>query len=115
MIQILLADDDILSLNRLSGLFDWNANGYEIVGQALGGADCLKLVDKFKPDILILDIDMPDKNGVEVTKQLQEQHSKTKILILSNYDTYDFVRDAMRYGAFDYLLKHQLKIGRAHV
>ena len=111
MIQILLADDDILSLNRLSGLFDWNANGYEIVGQALGGADCLKLVDKFKPDILILDIDMPDKNGVEVTKQLQEQHSKTKILILSNYDTYDFVRDAMRYGAFDYLLKHQLTAG----
>ena len=80
MIQILLADDDILSLNRLSGLFDWNANGYEIVGQALGGADCLKLVDKFKPDILILDIDMPDKNGVEVTRQLQEQHCKTKSL-----------------------------------
>lgn len=108
MIRILLADDDILALNRLSGLIDWNANGYEVVGQALGGRDCLKLVNELTPDLLILDIDMPDINGVEVTKELHMQKSQVKILILSNYDTFGFVRDAMRYGACDYLLKHQL-------
>ena len=108
MIRILLADDDILALNRLSGLLGWNEYGYEIVGQALGGNDCLKLVKELSPDVLILDIDMPDRNGVEVTKELHRQQSRVKILILSNYDTFGFVRDAMRYGACDYLLKHQL-------
>lgn len=108
MIQVLLADDDILALNRLSELIDWNACGYEIVGQALGGNDCLKLVSKLQPDILILDIDMSDKNGVEVTREIHARKLPVKILILSNYDTFSFVRDALHYGAYDYLLKHQL-------
>ena len=108
MIHILLADDDILTLNRLTDLSDWNGHGYEIIGQARGGNDCLKLVEKLRPDILILDIDMPDKNGVEVAKEIQRRRLPVKILILSNYDTFSFVRDAMRYGACDYLLKHQL-------
>jgi len=108
MFRILLADDDILALNRLLGLIDWNSHGYEIVGQALGGKDCLKLLDSLHPDILLLDIDMPDLNGVEVTRQVQKRNLPTKILILSNYDTFHFVRDALHYGAYDYLLKHQI-------
>lgn len=108
MIQILLADDDILSLNRITGLIDWNSNGYEIVGQALGGTQCLALLEELKPDILILDIDMPDKNGVEVTKEIQQRQIPVKVLIISNYDTFSFVRSALHYGAYDYLLKHQI-------
>ena len=64
MINILLADDDILTLNRLMGMTDWNLHGYEIIGQAHGGNECLKLLSKYQPDILILDIDMPDRNGI---------------------------------------------------
>lgn len=108
MIQILLADDDILSLTRITGLIDWNSNGYEIVGQALGGLQCLALLEQLKPDILILDIDMPDKNGVEVTKEIQQRQIPVKVLIISNYDTFSFVRSALHYGAYDYLLKHQI-------
>lgn len=108
MIQILLADDDILALNRLLELIDWNANGYEIAGQALGGCDCLRLLDRLQPDILILDVDMPDKNGVEVTREIRRKGLSVKVLILSNYDTFSFVRDALHNGAYDYLLKHQL-------
>lgn len=108
MIRVLLADDDILALNRLLELIDWNGNGYEIVGQALGGNDCLKLLEKLRPDILILDIDMPDKNGVAVTQEIRLKKLPVKILILSNYDTFSFVRDALHNGAYDYLLKHQL-------
>lgn len=82
MIQILLADDDILSLNRICGLIDWNANGYEIAGQAMGGCQALTLLEELKPDILILDIDMPDKNGVDVTREIQQRKIPVKVLIL---------------------------------
>lgn len=108
MINILLADDDILTLNRLMGMTDWNLHGYEIIGQAHGGNECLKLLSKYQPDILILDIDMPDRNGIEITKEIYEKQIPVKILILSNYDTFGFVRNALHYGAYDYLLKHQL-------
>lgn len=108
MIRVLFADDDILALNRLTELIDWNRCGYEIAGQALGGNDCIRLLDRLRPDILILDIDMPDKNGVEVTRWIRQRNLPVKILILSNYDTFSFVRDALHNGAYDYLLKHQL-------
>lgn len=109
MTLVFLADDDILTLNRLRNIIDWNGNGYEIAGQARTGTDTLLQVEKLQPDILILDVDMPDKNGIEVTKALHSRNSKTFILILSNYDTFEFVRETMRYGACDYLLKHQLE------
>ena len=109
MTLVLLADDDILTLNRLRNIIDWNSNGYEIIGQALNGTDTLLQVQKLQPDILILDVDMPDKNGVEVMKELNKCNSELSVLILSNYDTFEFVRDTMRYGACDYLLKHQLE------
>lgn len=109
MTLVFLADDDILILNRLRNIIDWNGNGYEIIGQALSGNDTLLQVEKLKPDILILDVDMPDKSGIEITRVLHSRNSNTFILILSNYDTFEFVRDTMRYGACDYLLKHRLE------
>lgn len=108
MISVLLADDDILTLNRLSALIDWNAFGYEVIGQSLNGADAITQVKNNQPDILILDINMPDKNGIEVTKFIKSKNFQTSILILSNYDNFEFVRDAMKFGAHDYCLKHQL-------
>lgn len=108
MIHILLADDDILILNRLTEMIHTRPSEYEIIGQAVNGTTCLELVETLHPDILLLDIDMPEKNGVEVTKEIFQQKLPVKVLILSNYDTFSFVRDAMKYGAYDYLLKHQL-------
>ncbi|MFR3249773.1 MAG: response regulator [Eisenbergiella sp.] len=108
MIRILLADDDILVLNRLTEMIHKYPEKYEITGQATGGISCLKLLNTVPCDILILDIDMPDKNGVQVSKEIFSKKLPVKILVLSNYDTFAFVRDAMRYGAYDYLLKHQL-------
>ena len=108
MIHIFLADDDILILNRLTEMIHTHPSEYEITGQATNGAICLELIETLHPDILLLDIDMPEKNGVEVTKEIFQRKLPVKVLILSNYDTFSFVRDAMRYGAYDYLLKHQL-------
>jgi YesN/AraC family two-component response regulator len=108
MVLVFLADDDILTLNRLRNIIDWNKYGFDIIGQAQNGADTLHQVEILRPDILILDVDMPDKSGVEVAKAIQTKNLNISILILSNYNNFEFVRDTMRYGARDYLLKHQL-------
>lgn len=105
---VLFVDDDILTLNKLRSLIDWNKHGYEIVGQAMNGEDAIKLVDKFHPDIVLLDINMPKKNGVEVTKEIYEHFNRVYILVLSNYDDFEFVRATMKYGVYDYILKDQL-------
>jgi len=108
MKPVLFVDDDILTLNKLRNLIDWNKYGYEIVGQAMNGEDALKLVDKFHPNIVLLDISMHKKNGVEVTKEIYERFSGVYILVLSNYDDFEFVRATMKYGVHDYILKEQL-------
>lgn len=108
MKRVLFADDDILTLNKLRNIIPWNLHDYEVIGQATDGDQTLHLVEELQPDLLILDIDMPKKNGVEVTKALHQKNNKIQILILSNFDNFDFVRTTMRYGVCDYLLKHQL-------
>lgn len=108
MIPVLLADDDLLALDRLRGLIDWEAHGFKIIGTAVSGELALKLALALKPRIAILDVDMPKMNGVEVAQALSQQEHVPLMLMLSNYDSYAYVRAAMRHGAVDYLLKHQL-------
>lgn len=108
MIPVLLADDDLLTLDKLRTLIDWNALGCEIAGLASNGVQALELTRKLQIQILILDIDMPKMNGVDVTAAIHEQSPGVCVLILSNYDNYAYVRAALRYGVCDYLLKHQL-------
>lgn len=108
MTTILFADDDILTLNKLQALIDWPAHGYEVVGQAMDGDGALAMVRAHRPDILILDINMPRRSGISVVQALHSQGWMPYVLVLSNHDTFDYVRQVMRYGAQDYLLKHEL-------
>lgn len=108
MIQVFFADDDGLVLNKLRGLLDWETLGYQIVGQASDGQSAIDQVGRLQPQLLILDIEMPKKNGVEVVRDLCQQQPQLDVLMLSNHDSFEYVRQAMRHGARDYLLKHQL-------
>lgn len=108
MLNILFADDDALLLNKMSNIIDWEQNGYNVVGRAMDGKACLDIIKKQKVDILFLDIHMPVIDGLQVCRTLKEENVSIEIIILSNYDDFDFVRGAMHLGAFDYLLKHQI-------
>jgi len=105
---VLLVDDDILTLNKLRNIIDWNKYGYEIVGQAMNGEDALEMINQFHPNLVLLDINMPKKSGVEVAKEIYEHYNGVYMLALSNYDDFEFVRSAMKYGVYDYILKDQL-------
>lgn len=105
MKRILLADDDFLVRSYLSQLVDWEANGYMLAGVAQDGAQALELAEKLQPDIVIADIDMPVMNGISLLQKLRERRHPAKVIMLSCHDDFEYVKEAMRTGAEEYLLK----------
>ncbi len=107
MLKILLADDDMLVLDELNDIIS-SIDDVMIVGQALNGKTAIELTSELSPHLVILDIDMPVLNGVQVAEHLSVNSPNIKILALSNYDNFQFVKPIMKFGAIDYILKHEL-------
>lgn len=112
MYRVLIVDDDLTVRIRLKNLISWELLECEIVGEAAHGLEAIALLDTVQPDIVITDIYMPGMNGVDLIHYIREQASEIYVLALSAYDDFDYVRNSLRYGAFDYLLKHQLTVSR---
>ncbi len=79
--------------------------GVTIVGEGANGDEALRLVAKEKPDVLVMDVAMPEKSGLQVAAELHRQGSKTKVLMLSMYDQPEYVLESVKSGARGYLLK----------
>ncbi len=108
MFKVLLIDDEPLIGNVLRTIFNWHAHGFEFVGEAYSGADALAMIQESPPHIAIIDVNMPEMNGVELNATIRERYPAVKTVMLSSYDDYDYVRECLRNGAVDYLLKHRL-------
>jgi two-component system response regulator YesN len=109
MTKVLIIDDEFLVCNYLRQLIDWEAQGYTIVGQAANGREAIEKVKELKPELIFLDINMPEMDGIEFIRYLMSEHSGIKVIILSSYSDYHYVRETMKFGACDYLLKHELQ------
>lgn len=105
LLKIFIADDDITILSGLRAIIENYAYECEVLGEATNGLAALKGIQDLQPDLLITDIKMPGMNGIELIKSLKSQGSKTRIIVLSGFDEYNYVRDSLRQGALDYLLK----------
>ncbi len=103
-IKIVLADDHEIFRNGLKQLIDKEVD-MEVIGEAATGVEALDLVDKLNPDLLILDISMPEMNGLEAAEILKNSKKSTKIVIFSLYDNEDYVIKALNVGASGFLLK----------
>ncbi len=103
-IEIVLADDHELVRQGLCSLIEGEKD-LEIVAQADNGRDAVKLVDEHTPDVVVLDVHMPDLNGVEATRQICDQHPGIKVIALSVYSTKQFVDGMLKAGASGYLIK----------
>jgi two-component system nitrate/nitrite response regulator NarL len=77
----------------------------QVIGEASNGVDALKCVQEMNPDVLVLDIEMPGLNGIEVTRRLKRLGSEVRILILSAYDDQEYIQEVLRYGASGYIVK----------
>lgn len=102
--KILIADDHELLRRGLSATLTEHA-GWEVVGQANNGRIAIELASKLQPDIIVLDISMPELNGLEATRQILQAFPETRILVLTMHESEQVVRDVLDAGAQGYLLK----------
>lgn len=105
MIRVLLADDDFLVKDVLKSMIPWDELDMEMIGFAGDGQQTLDLCLELKPDLLITDIKMPLLSGLEVALCLREQDLKTKIVLISGIQDFDYARTALNVQADGYLLK----------
>lgn len=105
MIKIIIADDQQLIREGLSLVLGLR-NEFKIVFQAKNGQEILDYLEANDADIILMDIKMPILNGVETTRKIKEKSVNMKILILTTFDDYDYIFQALKYGADGYLLKN---------
>jgi two-component system, response regulator YesN len=106
--KILIVDDELLVRIGIIHAVDWGQNGYEIVGEAADGKSALQMIDKLSPDIVLLDINLPVMSGLDVLKQIRQKNAPCKVVILSYHEEFEFVKEALKNGAYDYILKHNM-------
>lgn len=104
MIRILIADDQAIARQGLQVILS-SEDDLEVVGQAKDGQEAVKLVEQLTPDLVVMDLKMPNLNGVQATKAIKEKFPNVAILVLTTYDLDDWVANAIRNGANGYLLK----------
>jgi DNA-binding NarL/FixJ family response regulator len=104
VIRILLADDHDVVRRGLSALLA-NRPDWQVVGEAQNGREAVSLAVKLKPSVAVLDLSMPELNGLEATRQIRKEVPETEVLVFSMYESEQFVRDLLAAGARGYVLK----------
>jgi DNA-binding NarL/FixJ family response regulator len=104
MIRLLLVDDQNIVRKGLKVLLEAQA-GFQVVGEAGNGREAIAQVESLQPDVVLMDVRMPEMDGVAATQIIFKQFPKTRVLVLSTFDDDDYVVRAMQGGARGYLLK----------
>jgi len=104
-LKILLADDQKIITESLSAYLNNYADDIFIVGIATNGAEAVNLARKHNPDIILMDVLMPEMNGIEAVTAIKAENGDVKIIMLSTYDDDEYVRDSILAGASGYLMK----------
>jgi two-component system, NarL family, response regulator NreC len=104
-VRVILADDHQLVRQGLKALLE--REGFAVVGEASNGQEAVRLVPGVHPDVAILDISMPNLNGVDAARELQKSSQKTRTILLTHHDEDQYVTEALRAGVRGYVLKDQ--------
>lgn len=108
LLKVLLVDDENLVIEDMLTLIDWESNGFSVAGYAYNGSQSLKLIQKINPDIIFMDVSLPDIDGIRLSKKLLEISPDIIIIILSGYMDFTYAQGAVEIGALSYLVKHQM-------
>jgi two-component system response regulator YesN len=109
--RLLIADDEGIILKGLSQYMPWETVGCEVLHTARDGQEALELLEKEPPDIVITDIKMPRKSGLDVARYIHEKHPHIKVIILTGFAEFEYARQAIAFGVAEYALKPVSKEG----
>ena len=104
-LNVLLVDDEIMIREGFKRLFDWEAHGCQVVGEAADGMEALEKIDALRPDIAIMDINIPIMNGLKVIQTARLKYPQMAFVIVSGYDDFSYCQQALRLQITDYILK----------
>jgi len=105
MLKMLIVEDERWEREGLVEFLDWESMNISSIDTAFDGIDGLEKAIEGKPDIVVTDIQMPGRNGIEMSKLILEHLPEVKIVVLTGYDDFGYAREALRFGAVDYVLK----------
>jgi DNA-binding NarL/FixJ family response regulator len=104
LVRILLADDHDVVRHGLRHLLE-QQEGWTVCGEAGGGREAVEMVRRLQPDVAVLDVAMPDLNGLEATRQIRRASARTEVLVFTMHESEQLVREVLAAGAKGYLLK----------
>lgn len=105
MLKVMIADDEPVIVRGLKKIIPWEEFGLDIVDEAMDGQELWEKVREQRPDIVISDICMPGMTGLAFLRALKEENMETQVIFISGYQKFEYVQEAIRLGAVDYLLK----------
>ena len=105
MIKVFLVEDETIIRQGIKNNIDWRSNGFELVGEAGDGEYAYPMILKRQPDILLTDVKMPFMDGLELSRLVKKALPRTKIIVISGYNEFDYAKEAIKIGISDYLLK----------
>ncbi|MGN8646233.1 response regulator transcription factor [Gracilibacillus sp. HCP3S3_G5_1] len=109
MIKALIVDDEPLVRKGLNFLLPWDKYGIKVVGEASNGRKALEYIQGNKVDVVFTDISMPEMDGLALLKDISRDYRDISVVVLTCYEEFNYVQEALRFGAIDYILKTQLE------
>ena len=107
--KILIVDDEFIMRQGIKHMINWEQEGFKVIGEASNCQEALDIIESDMPHIIISDIVMPQIDGIEFTKIVQNKYPQIQIVILSSYSDFEYVRSSFQNGAVDYVFKPSLK------
>ena len=111
-IRVLITDDHPVVREGLAAMLS-REQDIEVVGEAVNGSEAVEKARNLKPDIVLMDLRMPDVDGVEAMRQIRAENSDVKFIVLTTYDNDEYIFQGIEAGARAYLLKASWKFSRA--
>ncbi len=108
MNNILIVDDEYLSRNKLSGIVDYKKYGFNVIGEVSNGKEAVEFIKSNPVDVVFTDVAMPEMDGIELAKHIRINFPHIKVVIMSNYSDFDYIKQAFSSDVSDYILKHTL-------